>query len=1275
MMEFVFPSNKDDLELPQGDHFGVSNKTNVEHIPPKRALDMVDEVSGRIDNSCIEITEQESFDLIYSFATSFSKLDARTKSSVVRAVSSGLSTLVSCVTRESKITEDSQSSRNAVKMYVYLTCAIISDAEAEEKASSMLKVKKRTKKKRGKEEIWNSHAELLAATLADVLGEGRIYKLWRMSQPDSCFVDTIFKTLCQMLENSDNLKCNETKTSLFSCLASLTTRCPGLRERLVPAMLHMLHNFEFLAKPMADFVAGLANTDKTMVTEIMREVGRLDAGLLCRDSTAAKSLSLFIEELADQQADLVLSSLSLLLSHLDGESYIMRNGVVSVIGSILEAKSRQNQIAGGVSKPQVVDHEEEDQENDNSALNVLTSPMKGKKKPSPVPSPRNDVDEDAARSASKWATVSGSLVQILKERVHDTSSYTRSKALQVWTSLAKAKALSQEHVLSAVEVAVDRLKDKAVQVRKRAIALLTVLLQYNPFGHNLAKSHLEMKILALQQKLKSKLVAAPTDTVEEGQAGDAKTVTKEVVVEIDEDTASELRSVSGAMEFLKRIGGEEATEGKERKKGAMEEMCQLLNSKTSSDALEAIRFFLVANQFHLESAELGIKNMLSLVWSREQNVREEVINAYRQLYLESLSEVTGVEAKRHAVVVAGQLIQLVSSSTLAESTSLSEVMYRLAISDRIPKPLVDALRAIVMTDSQASALQNGALQLLGMLGSAKPSWILSHLGPIANVGLGKTGEAFTADQLTIAATACSVVQKVAKAQMSPAHTRVMSHVFDRLTVLLLSAPVEDAKAEDGEMGDPWYPAAEQALSAIFALHSDPNDLCQRILRRLTATVFGGAGGAGKGTSHASRLFFIAGHTAVKLLVHLERTESVIRKARANGSHSKKASNADAKEGKAGGNIEEDLAVGASKDYELEVVRETVERGLLARNTVFGKLLPALLEVCSSPLKYPGLVSAAVMCLCKLMCVSPKFCEANLQLLFTLLKKSENVKVRANLVVAIGDMAFRFPNLVEPWSSHLYARLDDSSDLVRKNTLMVLMHLILNDMIKIKGPISEISKRLYDKEPRIANLVRVLFSELSHKGKNPIYNLLPDTLSRLSSETSKGKLPREQFRGVLQFLLGFITKEKHAEALVEKLCHRFKASEEQNQWVDLAYCLAQLHYTDKVIKKLIQLYPLYKERLDEPEVLAQFEALQKKARKFAKQDTKQLLDMFAAKLAKGADADGEIDVGVEMKKPSRSKPKPEVKARARRPRRGKAKKQIIEESDEDESVEELSEDSD
>ena len=63
----------------------------------------------------------------------------------------------------------------------------------------------------------------------------------------------------------------------------------------------------------------------------------------------------------------------------------------------------------------------------------------------------------------------------------------------------------------------------------------------------------------------------------------------------------------------------------------------------------------------------------------------------------------------------------------------------------------------------------------------------------------------------------------------------------------------------------------------------------------------------------------------------------------------------------------------------------------------------------------SLQSSGAMALAKYMMVSSEFCEENLQLLFTILEKSRDPVIRANTIIAAGDLSFRFPNTVEPWT--------------------------------------------------------------------------------------------------------------------------------------------------------------------------------------------------------------------------------------------------------------------
>ena len=94
------------------------------------------------------------------------------------------------------------------------------------------------------------------------------------------------------------------------------------------------------------------------------------------------------------------------------------------------------------------------------------------------------------------------------------------------------------------------------------------------------------------------------------------------------------------------------------------------------------------------------------------------------------------------------------------------------------------------------------------------------------------------------------------------------------------------------------------------------------------------------------------------------------------------------------------------------------------------------------------------------------------------------------MIALGDVAVSFSNIVDENSNELYKGLSDGDLVVKKNTLMVLTHLILNGMIKVKGQLGEMAKCLEDPEPRIADLAKLFFTELSTK-ENAIYNNLPD----------------------------------------------------------------------------------------------------------------------------------------------------------------------------------------
>ncbi|GCB84343.1 hypothetical protein scyTo_0024891, partial [Scyliorhinus torazame] len=123
-------------------------------------------------------------------------------------------------------------------------------------------------------------------------------------------------------------------------------------------------------------------------------------------------------------------------------------------------------------------------------------------------------------------------------------------------------------------------------------------------------------------------------------------------------------------------------------------------------------------------------------------------------------------------------------------------------------------------------------------------------------------------------------------------------------------------------------------------------------------------------------------------------------------------------------IEEELGLteASADDTEAELVRSICEAELLDDRQLLSAFVPLIVKICTNPGRYndPDLCTASCLALCKIAMVSHDFCEKHLRLLFTMLEKSALPSIRANTMVALGDLSFRFPNLIEPWTPHLYA---------------------------------------------------------------------------------------------------------------------------------------------------------------------------------------------------------------------------------------------------------------
>ena len=276
----------------------------------------------------------------------------------------------------------------------------------------------------------------------------------------------------------------------------------------------------------------------------------------------------------------------------------------------------------------------------------------------------------------------------------------------------------------------------------------------------------------------------------------------------------------------------------------------------------------------------------------------------------------------------------------------------------------------------------------------------------------------------------------------------------------------------------------------------------------------------------------------------------------------------------------------------------------------------------------------------------------------------------------------------------------------------------------------------DGDDTIRRRARAFFEELHKKStaqSSPIYNLLPDVVSRLSAarrgpvtpvveeapsspkktlrfsvapspvqnEAAKKlrfsvapspqkkrvsildekdeTLSAVDFQAIMGFLLAFVDKEKHAEALAEKLCQRLDATKADDDAFakargddvqtasrrDLAFCLGKLMLTEKVTRKLAESIALYKDALPDEGVYAAFTAIVAKARKLPK-DMKEVLDDWEAKLLAGHERRLDLDGAGPPVPQSAKKKKAPAKKRATR------KKKVVQSDSDDEGGDALAE---
>ncbi|TSU88992.1 Condensin complex subunit 1 [Bagarius yarrelli] len=860
----------------------------------------------------------------------------------------------------------------------------------------------------------------------------------------------------------------------------------------------------------------------------------------------------------------------------------------------------------------------------------------------------------------------------LQEHIHDTHSHVRARVLQVYTRIVNSKALPLCRYTDVMEFAVGRLGDKSVHVCKSAIQLVAAFIAHNPYSCKLSSADLKKpleketaKLKEIKENLKEK-TPVPSISASDLWAAMEPEVSHTVRAQLqatsdsereeedeedkhnrtDRDTAVQIAQYLRHNKYRQAVrlcvqahslypdspffsalsnlnadtlistlavifkgpeeehasgtevrdhqpptpqkAGEDKGDEKESELKKQEMLVQYLKD-TESFALQVERAIAVINNMLYWKTTTVVQEAVQFcVTACEFSVADSVCGVRKMLPLVWSSDAAVKDAvvqASKAQTLVDSLSELMVDASLGIIQCLEEIVQEFFSTETgLQASVVQVLWERFSGKRESTALQRrAAVLLLGMAARAEREVVLGNLDTLCSVAL---GEKVTEDYLLArdaVITITNITDHIRQSKGAAFRLPMDHHLFSCLT---------QAVADGVILSDPhWQTFMEQAIRLVYFLAESPDQLCASLLQRsahllleqITETAEPSQISEDSQDSQEQRvncvslaqLLSLCGFVAFWQVSHLERSVSTeLRRRRGEKEEKEEKEKGPVNKNKEANDscVEEELGLtGASaEDTEAEFIRKICETELLA--------------------------------------------------------------VRANTIIALGDLTVRFPNILEPWTPNLYARLCDENASVRLTAITVLTQLVLKDVMKVKGQVSEVAALLLDPEPHIASLAVNFFNELAAK-------LI--TCSFLFERQ----------------LFSYITKERQTESLVEKLCQRFRTAKTERQWADLAVSLSLLSMCERGFKKLQECWECYSDKLTEDSVYQPLLSILAKLRRRAKPQFKALVEEFEKKLT-AVHTKGLENVETEEREQQLEEQKntPVVK-NARRPTRGRGKSRM------------------
>ena len=753
-------------------------------VKPSDLLGSLEETARRLDDEPLSLPEPGNFGTLYSAVKHFASLSPELREHAQGLIGAALErATLACKRSVNALGSDSELTerRQLLGMAVFLQSWLVREAEKLAAKALPTKAPAAEQKKGGKkgakskEWVWADEREGAFLRLLQAL-ELELGKLWEHRAPDDAFLLLFSRAAHAVLEQPAATKAATAalKDILWKLIALPVERY-NQGEATMSTLLEMLLTHEHLAAPLAELMQRMLEEHDGVphVKALLSELATLEGADMGADAVGPKNLAAFLTALAAREPLFLLSNAELVRAHLEAESHQLRCGAVSACAELLI---------------QAVDL------------------------------------DPAARREPLVADAIETLREVPLTRLHDTSAYVRARALHCLVSMCEGKALPLGAFAEVAELGLRRLDDKNANVRSPALQLYRALLEFNPVLPSLNRPQLEVQRERLRQMLPPPTPAAepepepqpaaePADDGAEGEAGAAATTPEEETAAVVAAPPVEPKPLNETEKALQLI--EQALELEAVLQARLGGVTVLLGSQTASDVKEACRALETAHTLALDGANPA--ELLVLVWSREESVKRAALESYQKVWL---PQGRGAD---HASGVAASLLALVEGATLAQATSLEQVVAEWHAQQLLPKALVSTLWDVCRGQHgqlRDAAHRRAALALLNMAAAADAALLRGSMDVLI--------EQLRAPDLAMVRHACVGLRRCAAAAPLPAHAvRPVVHALEE--VVLRAPPAAQA--------DAWLGAAEEAVATLYAVCPAPVEVSSELIRQLSARAF------------------------------------------------------------------------------------------------------------------------------------------------------------------------------------------------------------------------------------------------------------------------------------------------------------------------------------------------------------------------------------------------------------------------------------------------------